>query len=168
MQLKRLEPQTPDNAVSTTSVTYGNWRLRCESHRVEAKTVKACEVSTTATAKGENGANGTAAIVAFGRHPDRPGWQVALQLPIIAWLPTGAKLGIGHEAPLAEAPFVACRPPPCSAGATVADQPLERLQAATIDLTVIYRAQAQQTVKVGIPHKGLADALKAHGSEMAR
>jgi hypothetical protein len=51
---------------------------------------------------------------------------------------------------------------------TIADQPMERLQAATVDLTNLYRAQTQQTVKVGIPHKGPADALKALGGEMSK
>ena len=159
--------QTSGNAVSTTSASYGNWLLRCESRKVEAKTVKACEVSTNVTVKGENGASGTAAIVAFGRYPDKEGWQVALQLPIIVWLPTGAKLGIGDEAPLVEASFVACRPTLCSAGATADDAVMARLRSATTDLSVNYRAQTQQAVKVTLPVNGLADALAALGKEIA-
>ena len=159
--------QAPNNPISTTSASYGNWQLRCESRKVEARTVKACEVSTNVMVKADNGTSGTAAIVAFGRHPDKEGWQVALQLPIIVWLPTGAKLGIGDEAPLVEASFVACRPTLCSAGATVADAVIARLRAATSDLTVAYRAQTQQAVKVTLSVKGLPEALAALGKEMA-
>lgn len=159
--------RTSGNAASTTSASYGNWLLRCESRKVEAKTVKACEVSTNVTVKGENGASGTAAIVAFGRYPDKEGWQVALQLPIIVWFPTGAKLGIGDEAPLVEASFVACRPTLCSAGATAGDAVMARLRSATTDLSVNYRAQTQQAVKVTLPVNGLADALAALGKEIA-
>lgn len=158
--------QTPGNTASTTSATYGNWLLRCESRKVETRTVKACEVSTNVTVKGENGASGTAAIVAFGRHPDKEGWQVALQLPIIVWLPTGAKLGIGDEAPLVDATFVACRPTLCSAGATVGDTVIARMRSATTDLTVNYRAQTQQAVKVTLPINGLSEALTALGKEI--
>lgn len=160
--------QTPGNAVSTTSASYGNWLLRCESRQVETKTVKACEVSTNVTVKGENGASGTAAVVAFGRHPDKEGWQVALQLPIIVWLPTGAKLDIGDEAPLVDANFVACRPTLCSAGATVADSVIARLRSATTDLSINYRAQTQQAVKVTLPVNGLSDALTALSNEVTK
>ena len=159
--------QGPGNEVTTTSASYGDWLLRCEGRRIEARTVKACEVSAQATVKGENGASGTAAILAFGRHPDKPGWQVAFQLPIIVWLPAGAKLGIGDGAPLIEASFFACRPTLCSAGATVADSVFAPLRTAASDLAISYRAQTQQAVKVTLSVKGLPDALAALDKEMA-
>lgn len=166
LAVQAASAQGAGGEVSTTSSSYGDWLLRCESRRVETRTVKACEVSAQATVKGENGASGTAAILAFGRHPDKAGWQIAFQLPIIVWLPTGAKLGIGDGPPLLEASFFACRPTLCSAAATVTESVFAPLLAATSDLAITYRAQTQQVVKVTLSAKGLPDALAALEKDM--
>ena len=156
-------PATPPppvgNEPATTTASYGDWTVRCESLQVSGKPRRICEVVQTMQVQGQQA---PVAQVAFGRPEGSTDLHLIAVVPVNVQFPSTVRVGSDDKDthPL-ELVWRRCLPGGCFADAVASDDVLGRWRPLTTQGRLQFKDAAGRDAVLPLSFRGLAQALDA-------
>ena len=142
--------QTPQS----TSATYGDWVVHCETGDQGA----ACEMTETTQVKDTNQ---VASVIAFGAAKGNAPTKVAFQIAVNVWLPTGIALTTPDGQSVIASNFTRCVPGACFAETEVNRSVVQKLRAIRDQGSLRFKDSSQKDVAVPVSFNGFSQAYDA-------
>lgn len=157
------QPAAPVSAEpKSTTATYGDWTLRCET-RAGENARRICEVVQTVQLKGQQA---PVAQVALGRPAGSSELHVIAVLPVNISFPSTVRISLDEEdAHPAELAWRRCLPGGCFADAVADAETLARWRTAAASGRMQVKDAATREAVLPVSFRGLAQALDALGTQ---
>lgn len=163
-QTKPAAPATPPVSAEpkTTTATYGDWTLRCETAAGE-KPRHLCEVIQTMQVQGQQA---PVAQVAFGRPEGTTELHLIAVLPVNVVFPSTVRIGVDEKDPRPmELQWRRCMPGGCFADVAANEEAIGRWRTATAPGRLQFRDATGRDVALPVSFRGLAQALDGLGKQ---
>ncbi len=159
------KPQQSTPQASTSTLTFDDWLVRCESR---PPAPKICEVAQAIVARAANQQQNVIAEIAFGHLGKSDSMKLVVQLPVGVWLPPGATFVLGDGSAIA-LPYSRCAQS-CFAEAELQPEVIQALRGWTKaePARLDFQDGAQRKVSLTVSLKGLAAALAARDDQAGR
>jgi invasion protein IalB len=150
---------------STSTSTFDDWLVRCETR---PPAPKVCEAAQAIATRGANQQQSVIAEVVFGRVSKTDPMKLIVQLPAGVWLPSGASFTVG-DGPAIALTYTRCTQS-CVAEAEVKPEFLQTLRGwtKTDPARLEFEDGAQRKVELNVSLKGLPAALAARDDQAAQ
>ena len=165
--LAQTKPNAPPPAPvsaepKTTTATYGDWTVRCETRPGE-KAKRLCEVVQTLQVQGQQA---PVAQVAFGRPEGAGELHLIAALPVNVTFPSSVRVGTDDkdQHPL-DLQWRRCLPGGCFADAPANEEALGRWRTAPAPGRLQFKDAAGREVVLPLSFRGLAQALDGLGKQ---
>jgi invasion protein IalB len=159
------QPAPPAPQASTSTSTFDDWVVRCETR---PPAPKVCEAAQAIAARGPNQQQSVVAEVVLGRVGKSDPLKLIVQLPAGVWLPSGVSFAVGDTLAI---PLVYTRcTQACVAETEIKPELVQALRGwtKTDPARLEFLDGAQRKVEINVSLKGLPAALMARDDQAAQ
>ena len=147
----------PAVAQQSTTATYEDWVLRCETQPVPPAK-KSCDMEQMTQVKGAPNPLSRAAVTRPA--PGQP-VKLTVQVPVNVSFATPLRIRISDKEPEFSAPFRRCAPAGCFAELDLKDDVIKKMRTATETGKIMFKDAADRDVAIPLSFKGFGAALDA-------